>query len=280
MNNKNNFSRLRIFLTTSHISTVYMTLYANCTKKNTDTDVLFIDTGKRRKILIQILNETSEFHNWNLIHNFSDSVEQEYDFEPTIQKKLTRKWKVLPVVKNIYGNLLNRHLSKKDSLYKKKIETLLQEFSNFDRVELFLMTQTYLNKPLTIIFPKAEIHYMEHGIGDYFYVLHKTNEKKYFHAVFAIPFQKFLSKQNKTSDWVFSIEGLSRFSTISKKLIERHQKSLQLEKISTPEKEFIFILLEAVDMYEVKDSFWTEYIDHIIKQIAVPSDYHYLLKTH
>lgn len=272
--------RLRIFVTTSHISTVYMTLYADATKNEGDADVLLLDSGTRRQILIDLVRETSHAHSWKLYHCFSTAATEAHDFRPSLRKRLTRQWKVLPVVRKVYDILHALYLQKLDSNYKALLRRLLKNFEDSATVELFVMTQTYLNGPLKQLYPQATVHYLEHGIGDYFYVLEKKEPGKKFDAVFGEPFRRYLANKQQPADWIFPLAGMGHFSSLSRQLLERHARLLHLENISKPGKPCVFILLEAVDMYEVPESFWTAYIDHILTQINTPSNFHYLLKTH
>ncbi len=272
--------RLRIFVTTSHISTVYMTLYAGATKTGEDADVLLLDSGTRRQILIDLVGETSQVHSWALYHCFSTAVTEAHDFRPPLRKRLTRQWKGLPVIRNAYNALHTRYLKKLDTKYKSLLRELLEPFKDYANIELFVMTQTYLNGPLKQLYPDAQVHFLEHGIGDYFYVLEKNEPGKKFDAVFADPFRRYLANKQQPVDWISPLAGRDGFNSLSRQLLKKHTGLLRLDTISKLTKPCIFILLEAVDMYEVPESFWTAYIDHILAQVDVPSDFHYLLKTH
>ena len=272
---------VRIFVTTSHISTVYMTMLAQATHSGTFTDILLIDTGVRRKELLTLIGETAEFHSWALVYSFSDEVTEEHDFKPSIRKTITRKMKILPGVRQIYDGMLNRFMNKRDAAYRKKLKELLGPFFETGQVPgLYLMTQTYLNRPLTQLFPGASIHYMEHGIGDYYYILAKATPQGKMHAVFAAPYKKYLASLGITNDWVLDLPGKEKFPEFAKELLKRHKASLDTDKLPLPQKPIVYLLLEAVDMYHVDDSFWTAYIEHILKELKDPERYHFLLKPH
>src|ERR1044072_691181 len=137
-----NLSNLRIFVTTSHISTVYMTLLAKATSAPETTDILLIDTGTRRKELLTLIHATAAFHPWKLVHDFSTVVEEMHDFKPTLRKTATRKIKTWPLLKQIYNGLLKRYLKKRDAGYQNELLNLLQPFLNANSSPaLFLMTQ-------------------------------------------------------------------------------------------------------------------------------------------
>ena len=274
-------AHIRIFVTTSHISTVYMTMLAKSTVGNDSTDILLIDTGVRRKELLTLINETAAFHQWNLIHDFSNAVDEEHDFKPSLRKTITRKAKALPGIKQVYDGMLDRYMRNRDADYQKKLEIMLEKFSpGNNTVELFLMTQTYLNRPLLKLFPDASINYMEHGIGDYYYVLDNQTPKGNMFCVFSKPYKKYLSSVNIKNDWVLDLPGKNSFPELAKKLLEQHKEILQTEPLPLPEKPIVFLLLEAVDMYNVEDQFWTDYLDHILKELDNPGEYFFLLKPH
>lgn len=273
-------SKTRIFVTTSHISTMFITLYANESKKDSDIDILFIDSGLRKKSLLKLITQTASYHTWNLFHSFSQQVNEEHDFRPGIRKRLTRKWKTLPLIGLFYNILLKKHKSKTEEQFRNRLSELLIPFGKSKEVELYFMTQTSLNAPLLRLFPTASLNYLEHGIGDYLYVLGGHKQAIKFHAVFANSFKKYLAKEKISTEWVTAIAGQSKFSELAGKLLDNQKKNNSLPIELSQSKNFVFILLEAVDMYDVSEDFWAAYIDHILKQIEVPQNFHYLLKTH
>lgn len=270
---------LRIFVTTSHISTVYMTLLAQATYSEKHKDVLLVDGGSRREELLTLISETSAHHHWFLVHSFSDHVDASHDFKPTFRKRLTRKWKTLPVIRSFYQSLLKRYTKRKEDQYRSTLLRLLPP-ADYRQTEIYMMSLTHIGATLSTIFPSAHKSYMEHGIGDYFYIREINNAEKRFFAVFAEPFRKYLRQANQPFEYVQSIPGLENFSSFAAKLLHA-PSSFTIPTIEVPdEKPIVFILLEAVDMYNVPVNFWKEYLEHITKQIASPGQYHYLLKTH
>ncbi|HLG39299.1 MAG TPA: hypothetical protein VI461_06510 [Chitinophagaceae bacterium] len=121
---------------------------------------------------------------------------------------------------------------------------------------------------------------MEHGIGDYFYVMNEQHPKSKMFAVFANGYKNYLLNKRIKSDWVYEITGLSDFHLLAQHLIKKHNRTLCLFEIPAISKPIVFILLEAVDMYNVPESFWTDYLDHILEQLDSPQRFHFLLKTH
>ncbi|MEO5644704.1 MAG: polysialyltransferase family glycosyltransferase [Bacteroidia bacterium] len=274
-----NLTNLRIFVTTSHISTVYMTLLAESTKNENNIDILLVDTGTRRAEKIEHMRLTAALYSWRIFHNFSQVAPEIHDLNPNWRKRMTRRLKTLAVFKPVYKLLLDRFMNKMDAKYRGELTTLLSPYlSDAGNVELFLMTGTYLNSPLKQLFPDAKLNYMEHGVGDYHQILKEGKPIGEMYAVFAAPFRDFLAKQGMTTSWVHDLSGLDRFSTVAKQLLEA--PVLKMNDAGTNGKKIIFILMEAVDMYEVPASFWSAYLDKIFAQLKNPADYHFLLKPH
>lgn len=272
--------RLRIFVTTSHISTVYITLHAASTRMPGDTDILFVDDGYRQAQLLALINAASKVHDWALFHSFSQPLNQSHDFRPSLRNRITRRWKSTPGIRLVYSQLLKRFLHKKNARYRQRINQLIAPYFRTDHVQLFMMTQTYINTPLIEIFPKAELHFMEHGIGDYYYIQHQQATTNHFHVIFSTSFARFLVNKGLHSVAVSEISGLSEFSSLARKLlIEYEQRAVAVFPI-LPDRPFVFILLEAVDMYNVTSEFWSAYMNHIVKQLPDADTYHYLLKPH
>jgi hypothetical protein len=143
-----------------------------------------------------------------------------------------------------------------------------------------MLTQTYLNRPLQQLFPQASVNYIEHGMGDYYFVLDPKTPKGNLYCIFSEGYKRFLAKNGKSTDWVKPFPDLKNFPAIAEQLLEIQDKKIITEKLKVPEKPSVFILLEAVDMYNVKKTFWSEYLDHIFQKLENPKHYHYILKPH
>jgi len=271
---------LRIFVTTSHISTVYMTMLARATHQSHHTDILTTDTGIRRKELLTLIKETAELHSWALVHDFSDAAGEAYDFNPSPLRRFIRKAKTWPIIRQFYDLSLSRYMKKRDQLYQAEIRKAFSKYTEGKKVELYMMTRTYLNRPLKLLFPEAPIFYMEHGIGDYYYVLHHDTPPGKMYGVFSEPYRNYLIKEKKDASWVLDLPGKENFPAFAAELLKKHHDTLDAGRLPQPGKPVVFVLLEAVDMYNVDDSFWTAYLEHILKEIPNPNDYFFLLKPH
>ena len=90
---------VRIFLSTSQICTIYATLLAKATRQEGDAAILFIDGSKRKQGLIDLITQTSKIYPWTLLHDFSIPMGEDHDYNPTIGKNITRKFKNWPFIK-------------------------------------------------------------------------------------------------------------------------------------------------------------------------------------
>ncbi|GAB4132227.1 MAG: hypothetical protein Fur0041_03360 [Bacteroidia bacterium] len=272
--------KLRIFVTTSHISTIYMLMYAKKTQKDDVADVLFTDTGFRRQELLDQIGDIARLHNWAKFHNFSNPVGGSHDFKPSLRKQITRKVKEWPVLKPIYSLLLKRHLHKTDQKNMQLVSDVLGQYKNAAEVEIYMMTQTQLNRALIRMYPDAQRFYMEHGIGDYYYYTDHQLPKGKFIAVFAEEFKRFLEHRHAENDWISLLPGIEDFPKLAEQIKLSHHHAGHFPAPKVQDKPVVFILLEAVDMYHVRDEFWHQYPEHILAQLDDPKKYHYILKPH
>src|ERR1051326_303072 len=153
---------LRIFLCTSHLSSLFMALHAKKTHKQTFKDVLLVESPKIKRSHLKLIHDTVYIHSWNEIHEFISIANDEENLKPSLRKTLTRKLKTKPVAKQIYSSLLASHLKKENAKVKTKLKSI---FQSSDEVELNLLTQTLMNPALMELFPKAKVNYFEHGLG-------------------------------------------------------------------------------------------------------------------
>lgn len=278
--NKMNLTHLRIFIIPSHICATYATLFARHTHTDAHRDVLLLDASRRRNSLANLILEVSWLHRWDLVHDFS-LLNEASDYRPSPRKKLTRRIKTWPVIKPFYDLMLKRYMKKMNASYRVKLETLLKQFSDqASSIELFALTETYLNQPLKELFPGARMSYLEHGIGDYYYLLSKKKPGDTFYCIFHSQYQEYYRKISPDVSWIRPLPGIERFRDVAAQLIRIHKPELPPGFINETGKPLVLILLEAVDMYNVPDTFWTAYMDHIFEQLENPADYHFILKPH
>lgn len=80
---------------------------------------------------------------------------------------------------------------------------------------------------------------------------------------FSEGYKKFLTKNGQSANWVKNLPDVNSFSEIAKQLNNDQENKSNVDKLKIPELPIVFILLEAVDMYNVKSAFWSDYLNHI-----------------
>lgn len=271
--------RTRIFITTSHISCVYMTLFARATKGEDDTDILLVDTGARREGVVRLIREAASQHPWALVHSFSTSVPDDHGFSPSLRKRLTRRWKEAPGVRGIYRHLLGRQERTREARHRMMLSALLGPLvPSGTPVLLFAHTQTYLQRPLQRLYPGASLAFLEHGLGDYHYIMDEGRTTAPFHALFASGFATFLDRRGIDARDIHPLP-MAGWRAMAQDLIRPH--TLELEDRHIPDdRKLVLVLVESVEMYEVPDAFWSAYIDHVLSKLGDTAPFHFLLKPH
>ncbi len=269
---------VRVFISTSHISSVYMTLYARATHLPEHKDVLLVDVGTRRQEVIRLIEEVSTFHDWSLFRSFSAEAPEGHRYEPGLRKRLTRRWKGLPLVRDLYNLLLDLFQSGRNARYRSALVELLAPLASpKDTLQVHAHTETYLRIPMLQAFPNSTCDFFEHGQGDYIHVLDGHLPLGRLHALFAAPYRRFLEQRGWSSEWVIDLQGSAGFAELSERLLVRHGVGPVDHMVTGP---VVLILLEALDMYHVSEAFWGAYIDHVVSYLGSPYDYHFILKPH
>lgn len=269
---------LRLFLTSSHLSTVLMAIYARKTWREGYIDILIIDASRRKESMVKLITETSHIYSWHNIYNFSYQVSDQQNMKPSLYKTAIRKLKTKPVVKPLYDLLHQRYTRKFHSALVQRLQNTITEKAG--SAELHMLTETALNKPLIEMYPGAGINYFEHGQGDYYYMLEK-HLKGYFHCVFAPGYKQYLEKRNIDSKWVRSFLEPGDFEKASRELLEHYPaQSGIIRSACDTQKENALILLDSVEIYNVPFSFWAQLAEKCVSKVTDPSSTHFIIKPH
>ena len=261
---------VRIFLTSSHLSSVAAALIAKKLSNEGDKNFLLIDHYGKKKSLVELINTTTEIFLWDDILDFSYHLDNSIDLNPGIKKKILRKIKTFPVISRIYELLLKRHSKN----YVEEMSIVLRDrfsainLSSCD--ELYLLTQTALNETLFNVFPAARTVYYEHGLGDYYYY-HQKKLKGDFIGFFGDEFKTYTNFNN--------IESLSSALEFQSALGKYHSfVTTQLGHLKG--KKCAFFLMDALEGYNPPISFWTDYLEVALNKAALPDDCILLVKPH
>lgn len=268
----------RFFITSSQLSTTYMSLYAKKTN-NGQKDILVIDNYYKKKALLDLIHEAAEIHSWHNILDFSIPIDNQTNLKPTRIKSIIRNIKTQPLISWIYNFILNLYtkqevLKQKQSVLHKLQERFLDVGQT--KVELYLLTQTAINNAFLSIFSNASVYFMEHGLGDY---LLAPKQKKIdgFIGFFSKEYKNYLQRRNKNIP-VYELITKQEFQTAFGSKNNDTQVSL-FEKINQ-DKPWIFFLMDAAECYNPPAHFWTDYIQRCIDEVSNPEDYLFILKPH
>lgn len=269
---------VRVFVCTSQINALYMILYARKTLKPGYQDVLILDAIPKRKALINVLINTKKVYDWSRIIDLSIPVEDEKEIAAGLGKRITRRVKTNPLVKPVYDILLKGHVKKKERAEENLLREKLRDLEEIS--EINMLTQTGINNALMKLYPKAQINYFEHGLGDYFFVQKIRSHAFNFYCVFANAFRKHLKENGADNSYVKDLLDEGSFPALAKEvLMADEEKEKIISSIDVPGKKVI-ILLDSMEIYQVPDAYWTDYLDLCISKIDNPKQYTYILKPH
>ena len=258
-----------------------MTLFARSTRQVGGKDILLVDIGTRSNALIAVILKTATLHEWTFVKSFSEGVGDRHHFQPSLLKRLTRQWKELTFVRPAYALLLARYERARDKRLGSELKKLLDpHIDGTAKLEVFGHTQTHLDKLLVKLDPSARTSFFEHGLGDYHYIEQNGRLQGPLHALFADSFSSFLVRKGIPSDQVLPLSISVDFPSFAdQQMTDLLPKGSDHHHIPF-DKPLVFILLEAVDMYEVPHAFWPAYIDHVLSTLKDPARFHFLLKPH
>src|SRR5205814_350477 len=113
------------------------------------------------------------------------------------------------------------------------------------------------------------------------YLIQNIKQKNFnFYCVFADQFKKLLTEKGKDHSYVKQLTDHESFPTIAQEVINADENSSELEKHFKVEGKMVLILLEAMQLYQVPDQYYLDYIDLCMKQLKDPQQYTFVLKPH
>lgn len=271
---------LRIFLTSSHLSAILQSIYAESTKQEGYVDVLITDYPPQKKKLTELIMSTSGIHKWDKQFNYAEELKDGANLKPSFKKRFLRKFKQFPLIKNVYGLLLSRYMKNKLLNFER---ILREDFKSIKcrNVQLNVLTKTGLNEVLFKIYPDAEINYFEHGMGDYMYFFQNQIRKGNFYCVFNEEFSLFLKERSHAmSNKIYGYLQNGKFEESIKKLEQSGVVKMTGDINYAIDNRTIFILMESVEIYQVPAHFWTDYIDICLSKITDPEKFTFIIKPH
>ena len=269
---------VRIFVCPSHLSALYMIIYARKTRKENTKDVLILDWPDKRRSLIKVITDTKKIYDWSTVIDLSQTLDDSHDLAPSSKKKFIRKIKSNPFIKPVYDFLLKRHRKKQEKIEEQKITSARAGMGEVTEVNI--LTQTGIINSLFKLFPKADVNYFEHGMGDYFLIQKVKHPRFNFYCVFADRFKKYLTQKKLPAEYVKECITPQEFIAIAGETIERSDEKNEILSRYKIEGKKVIILLESVEIYNVPDNFWTDFLDLCMSKIKNPQDYTFILKPH
>jgi len=269
---------IRIFVCTSHLSALFLTLHAKRSHRPGQLDLIIIDLGVRRVSVIDAILTATGMHSWSRIINLSEVAEEKHTFRPGLSRRLIRKWKEVAFVRPVYALLLKRYERRSDDRITRHLVNELPAVAPGSNVALHVHTECQILRSLRTMYPDAEVNYFEHGQGDYIYWDSPGRIPGRLHVLFAAPFRRYLSAHGRDATMVHELELGGEFPRIADEVLklDHHATEVLVPKARS----IVFVLLEAVDMYQVPDHFWGAYMDRIIEDLGDAGDHLFVLKPH
>jgi hypothetical protein len=255
-----------------------MIIYARKTRKESTKDVLVLDWPDKKKSLVKVITDTKNIYDWTTVIDLSRSLEDSHDLNPTSRKKIIRKIKSNPLVRPVYNFLLSRHRKKHEKIEEQKITSGLAGLGEV--AEVNILTQTGITDSLFKLFPKVAVNYFEHGLGDYFLIQKVKQPRFNFYCVFADRFKKHLTQKKLPAGYVKEFITPQEFIAIAEETIEKSDEKNEIFSRYKVEGKKVIILLESVEIYNVPDNFWTDFLDLCMSKIKNPQEYTFILKPH
>lgn len=253
-----------------------MTIYAKATPGH--TDVLLIDAAGRTPAVISHLEQAAKLYHWQKVCNFSIPLSEEHDHKPGTAKKLTRWLRSKPVSRSIYNLLLKRHQKKIIRAQQAILRKSLEEFSG--ETQLFVVRETVLYDALKGLYENAIINRFEHGLSDYTLLLNGTDHGGIFYCVFADKFRSFLSKRNKSFEFVKPLLDNDSFSAACRTYYDSFSEKMS-ESICQPGRRYALLVMQPAEIMNVNDKdFWTGFLRKCISVTGKAENICYIVKPH
>lgn len=267
-------SRYRLFLTTSPLNTFLVTGYARQTKRAGDRDVLVLDYLKQKPSIVRQIKTLSSLHLFDEVHDFTLPLEDSGTTRPGLVKKMTRFLKKRPGFKQVYDFLYYFRL-KKDHRKFRRMLTAAGIDAGQSPVELYLQPLLRFNEPLKQMFPSAELHYFEHGIGDYVDIL-EEQPGGWFHCVFSDGYKAYLHEKGITR---FTVEpaGNPMAGKDAGRLTELFPQLNQLKELND---ELVLLITQPVEDFAIPNTFWPYFLDLVLAKLDAPEKFTFLIKIH
>jgi hypothetical protein len=272
---------MRIFLTSSHFSTILMTAYAR-TAPGDGKDFLILDAGRRKLSNMQQMKMAGSLHTWNNVFDFSEIFVNENEPLPGLTKRITWRVKNLPLFRPVYKILLRNYQRKKNRKKQEKLRSLLGTFDENEQVQLFLLKETGLNDALTGLFRNSTVSYFEHGSSDYLLMINDPPKGQgKFYCVFSQQFKRFLEKRQLDPEYVLPFANEHSFRKICDDYFSVYPEQVSLlQSLCSPGKIYALVILQPFENIMVDSRCWEDFLDRCTRITEKQQDIYYIIKPH
>ena len=273
-------NKLRVFVSSSGLSTLYMAIYGRNSHQQGQTDLLFIDALALKPSQRELIYQAAQYHSFQGIFDLSRSLDENSSQVPGRIKQLTRKFKTHSVVKPIYDWLYAYKLRQEDLQHMHELVAVAGNFLNdsYASVELLLQPVLHVNKALLTKFPEAQVRYFEHGLGDYLDWKPEPTTQASFHCVFAEELSTYFGYKGEQTPNAIPLLGEKGFSELDSPFSQIFPQ-IQLAKIPKG-KPVILLATQALAQFQVDTAYWDHFFTLCLNYIENPETAVFLLKPH
>lgn len=273
-------SKLRVFVSSSGLSTLYMAIYGRNSYQSGQTDILFIDALALKPSQRELIYQAAQYHFFQGIFDLSRSLDENSSQVPGRVKQLTRKLKTHSLVKPVYDWLYAYKLRQEDHQHMHELVAVAGDFLNntYASVELLLQPVLHVNAALLSKFPQAQVRYFEHGLGDYLDWKPDLTSKARFHCVFAEELNTYFVHKGEETPHAIPLLGEKGFSDLDSPF---SQIFPQIQSVSLPAgKPLILFATQALAQFQVDVAYWDHFFSLCLSYIENPEACLFLLKPH
>ncbi len=271
---------LRVFISSSGLSALYLSIFAQKTASPHLDDVFLVDALSLKPSQRDLILQASGLHDYSAFIDMSRPMEEVSSMVPSKRKQLTRKLKTRPGFKQIYDFLYRFKLAREDQHLIEALRSKAPTYfaSSYGEVQLHTQPVLHLNRPLQKLFDKAEVRYFEHGLGDYLDVRSRVGRGDSFYCVFAPELKAYYEKEGKDHSFIKPLLPEEGFLA---KDLELEGLFPKLNQVKLPgEKRWVLVALQALEQFQVDPSYWDHFMQSCLKKIDKTESYSFLLKPH
>ena len=273
-------NKLRVFVSSSGLSTLYMAIYGRNSYHADHLDILFLDALALKPSQRELIYQAAQYHSFRGIFDLSRSLDENSSQVPGRIKQLTRKFKTYPFVKPIYDRLYAYKLRQEDQQYLHELLSVAGDILNdsYTSVELLLQPVLHLNAALLSKFPQAQVRFFEHGLGDYLDWKPDPTTQASFHCVFADELSTYFVHKGEEIPPAIPLLGDKGFSDLDSPF---SQIFPQVQSVVLPQgKPVILLATQALAQFQVDAAYWDHFFSLCLTYIENPEASLFLLKPH